>query len=443
MPDNPKPRNTRPITFVHSADWQLGKPFASITDPAKRARVQQERIEVIRRIGSVVRDRDARFVVIAGDVFDSPTPTHATISAALGAIAEIGVPVFAISGNHDHAGPGSFWEQPYFTRERDRLAPEFHLLTSRSPTRVSLSDRGAGPAEVVILPCSLRRRREADDPTAWLRDFDYSVLGDAPRIVVAHGSTTAFTAGGAAHHDDDDETAVGPANTLAIERLPLEEIDYVALGDWHGFTAAGPKAWYSGSPETDRFPKARQEPGHVACVTIGRGAPPTVAAIRTGRFRWLAHEMSLDAALGDAADTRGPAHLDEWLTQATRPQATGEPGFDGCLAEVNLAGTVSLAGRAELDRIIESWRARLLRLDLVDAVRIAPSLDEIHDLAHRPGDPIISRVAAELVRRLEAGNPDVAGAAKELDVIRHAISMLHALAHPEIAATTNPGAKSA
>ena len=87
---------------------------------------------------------------------------------------------------------------------------------------------------------------------------------------------------------------------------------------------------------------------------------------------------------------------------------------------------MSLAGRQELDRVIESWDARLLRLDLVDAVKIAPTADEIHELAARPNDPIISRVATELVQRLEAGGPQA-----EIDVIRHAIFMLHALAHPE------------
>ena len=44
------------VTFIHTADWQLGKPFASIADSAKRARVQQERFESIRRLGNVVRE---------------------------------------------------------------------------------------------------------------------------------------------------------------------------------------------------------------------------------------------------------------------------------------------------------------------------------------------------------------------------------------------------
>lgn len=431
-------RKAETVTFIHTSDWQLGKPFAGIADPAKRARVQQERFEAIRRIGVVVRERQARFVIVAGDLFDSPTPARSTISAALGAIAELGVPVYAIPGNHDHAGPDSVWESAFYLRERERVAPNFHLLDSPAATVVDLGDRGAGPnsdmKSVVLLPCPLLRRHHADDPTAWIRSFDFSTIGDIPRIVIAHGSTAVFTSSG---QRDDDGEFIGPPNTIALERLPIEqEIDVIAIGDWHGFTPAGAKAWYSGTPETDRFPKAGQEPGNVACVTVARGGPPKVEPIRTGRFHWLSHTIALDtvadpaanSAVGaaDSADSHGPAHLDAWLTQATQAKAEGEPGFDGSLARITVTGTVSLAGRQELDRIIESWDARLLRLDLVDAVRIAPTADEIHELTARPNDPIISRVATELVQRLEAGGPQA-----EIAVIRHAIFMLHGLAHPE------------
>lgn len=307
-----------------------------------------------------------------------------------------------------------------------------------------LRDGGDGPRNVVLLPCPLLRRHEPDDPTAWIRDLDFSAFGDAPRIVIAHGSTMSFGAGAGHHHEDDDDQG-GPTgtNTIAIERLPIDEIDYLALGDWHGFTAAGPKAYFSGTPEIDRFPKGGQEPGHVACVTVARGVQPTVVAVRTGRFRWLTHDVALDAAAsdprtvsgdGETTGAYGPAYLDDVLTQATEPQSPGEPGFDGCLADVRLTGTVSLAGRIELDRVIESWRARLLRLDLADEVRIAPTPEEIHDLTARPDDPIIARVATELVRRLEAG-----ATGDDLEVVRQALHILHGLTHT----TSNTGAASA
>ena len=439
------------ITFLHTADWQVGKPFASITDPAKRARVQQERIEAIRRIGSVARERRAAFVVVAGDLFDSPSPTNATVAAALGAIAAIEVPVYCIPGNHDHGGPDSLWEQPFFRSEHRRLAANFHLLLEPEPLIVDVGAAGEQSAgektSVVLLPCPLRRRHEADDPTAWLRTLDYDAFGSRPRIVIAHGSTTAFgseiTLGGAAGHDGDESIAAA-ANTLALDRLPLDQLDYLALGDWHGFLAVGPKAVYSGAPEIDRFPKPGQRPGHVAVVTVARGAEPRVEPVATGRFRWLVHSVVLEHGTvknntgeNDGRNDASPRQLDDWLTEATRPAAAGDAGFDACLARLEVRGSVSLAARAELDRIVESWTARLLRLDLDDQTVLAPSADEIRELAERPGDPIIARVATELIAMLAASPAASDGATDGVsdpdgppdpDTIRRAIHILHSLA---------------
>ena len=439
------------ITFVHTADWQIGKPFASIADPAKRARVQQERIEAIRRIGGVVRERRAAFVVVAGDLFDSPTPTNATVAAALGAIASLEVPVYCIPGNHDHGGPDSLWEQSFFKSEHRRLATNFHLLLQPEPLVVGVPGSDGGPESVVLLPCPLRRRHEAEDPTAWIRSLDFTPYGDMPRIVIAHGSTTVFAAGGSGlaaaagplgggfvgpgstSQADDEEPAATGINTLALDRLPLGELDFLALGDWHGFLAAGPKAFYSGAPEIDRFPKPAQRPGHVAVVTAARSAEPRVEPVATGRFRWLVHSATLD--------DDGPRQLDDWLTEATRPVAAGGAGFDTCLVRLEVSGSVSLAERAELDRLVESWTARLLRFDLDDQSVLAPSADEIRELAERPGDPIIARVATELMAMLghspAAARPASAPVAAGVlpaesgpptpDVVRRAIHILHSL----------------
>ena len=442
IPSLSRPDETRAVTFVHTADWHLGKPFAGIAEPMKRARVQQERIEAIRRIGEVVRARRAGFVVVAGDLFDSPTPTHDTVSAALGAVGAIGVPVYAIAGNHDHTGPGSVWTTPFFGRERDRLAPEFHLLRDRVPTRVELTVGGEGPCRAVLLPCPLRRRREPEDPTAWIRTLDFEALGEGPRIVIAHGSTATFSSGAESGQDDDGGPS-GGGNRISVDRLPIDEIDYVALGDWHGLVEAGPKAWYSGTPEIDRFPKRDQRPGQIACVSVARGSQPIVSAVGTGRLRWIGRHVTLDSAPSesDAGDgSLGPARLDAVLMDATQQRDTAEPGFEGCLVSLTLAGAVSLAGRKELDRVIESWRARLLRLDLQDEVRVAATAEEIRDLAGRPGDPIISRVAAELVRRLEQGGAATTGPSTDPDIVRHALTILHSLATPDRRLPTDPGA---
>src|SRR5882757_5058916 len=96
--------------FIHTADWQLGKPFAGVDDAGKRAVLQNERFAAIKRLGELAKERAADFVLVAGDIFDSHRPTKATVAAACGAIGSIGIPVYAIPGNHDHGGAGGVWE---------------------------------------------------------------------------------------------------------------------------------------------------------------------------------------------------------------------------------------------------------------------------------------------------------------------------------------------
>ena len=380
------------ITFLHTADWQLGKPFASVRDAAKRALIQQERIEALRRIRDAVVARRAAFVVVAGDLFDSPTPTRTVVAQALGVIGEIPVPVYAIPGNHDPGGPGGPWRQPFLESEHRTRAPNLHLLLDREVVERD---------DAVLLPCPLVDRHTTSDPTSWIRELDLAACGDRPRIVLAHGSTGTFGS------QDDAEDVVGPANVVALGSLPLADVDYIALGDWHGLMQAGPKAWYAGTHETDRFPKAGQRPGHVACVTVSRGGEPVVEPIPTGRLAWRIATLDLGA---DA-----PARVEEALTAVTR-----EAGFDRSLVDLVLSGRVSLAARRELDRVLESWSHRLLRLDVQDDVALEPSAEEIRELTERADDPIIAGVAAELVRRIEAGGDDAGDA-------REAVNILHGL----------------
>ena len=97
------------LSFLHSADWQIGKPYARVKDPDKRARLHQVRLEAIAGIGRDVQARQAAFHLVAGDLFDSPTPSSSAVSAVCQAIGNLAVPVLVIPGNHDHGAPGSVW----------------------------------------------------------------------------------------------------------------------------------------------------------------------------------------------------------------------------------------------------------------------------------------------------------------------------------------------
>ncbi|MDP7327239.1 MAG: DNA repair exonuclease, partial [Prochlorococcaceae cyanobacterium ETNP7_MAG_30] len=75
--------------FIHTADWQIGKPYKTITDEHKRFELQQERLTAIGRIRDIARMQSAEFVLVAGDLFDSPTPPTNTVLKVLEAIAEM------------------------------------------------------------------------------------------------------------------------------------------------------------------------------------------------------------------------------------------------------------------------------------------------------------------------------------------------------------------
>ena len=48
--------------FIHTADWQIGKPYLQIGDDQKRFKLQQERLNVIHRIRDNAHLKKSNFV---------------------------------------------------------------------------------------------------------------------------------------------------------------------------------------------------------------------------------------------------------------------------------------------------------------------------------------------------------------------------------------------
>lgn len=364
--------------FIHTADWHIGKPYQRVADPDKRARLRLERTTVISRIGLAVQDAGARFVLVAGDLFDSPSPSPSELSQALSEMGALGVPVLVIPGNHDHAAPGGVWTRPEVQQQVAGMAPNLRLLLEARPVEVE----GA-----VILPCPLLARNPSGDPTAWIRTLDFPSLPPGPRIVLAHGSVQGF--GGTTPAEADEENPSAGASHIDLASLPMAELDYVALGDWHGAKEMDPKAWYSGTPETDRFPRGEgYRSGQVLCVEASRGEAPTTEFRPTGVLKWhvAEHRFSSDEDL-----TLIQIQVDELLQ--------GRAGMDLLLLE--LKGSLSLDAAERLESWLQGLEARLLRLKLRNHTSVAPDEDELRQLTQRPGDPLVSRVATRLEEQME------------------------------------------
>lgn len=319
------------MRFIHTADWQIGKPFKQFGD--RESILRQARLAAIENIGRLAIREGAACVVVAGDVYDAESPTPRTLLEPLERMRQFpGVQWHLLPGNHDPHRPKGVWD-----RVLDSGAPaNVHLHLKPEPAEF-------GP-EGVLLPAPLTRKTEGADLTEWM-DREETPPG-VIRIGVAHGSVVGFGTGG---------EATNPVNP---GRPSTARLDYLALGDWHRTLQISLSVWYSGTPEPDRA--GSQEVGQALLVEIaGPGAPAKVTPHDVGTLRWV----TLEDQINDAAQ------LEDLETRLR-----SLPNLSNTILRLWLKGTLPLAGRAELDRRLLGVGAAMFHLDLDTAgLSIRPS----------------------------------------------------------------------
>ncbi len=357
------------VRVLHSADWQLGRAFGRF-EPDVRAALVEARFDAIDAIGQAARTHDVSHVLVAGDVFDTEGPEDRTIVQALSRMERYPCRWWLLPGNHDYARNGGLWD-----RVRARRTANVMILTEPHPQEMEDG--------VWLLPAPLTHRHNLDDPTA---EFDtMATPGARLRIGLAHGSIRDFGSRGEAN------------NQIPPDRAERSDLNYLALGDWHGVLEIGSRTWYAGTPETDRF--QRDVPGHVLLVDFGGGEGPQVTPIRTGRYQWLIREWRVnDAASFDAELERLMGEVD--------PAAT--------LLQLSLVGITSMTDRvAILGSIEHDLRHRLRDLDLRANDLVARPSDD--DLASLAGEGMLGAAAAKLYAKVKAGEGDAALAKRALE----------------------------
>lgn len=372
-----KTRGAMAICFLHTADWQIGKPFATF-DEEVRVVLARQRLATIETIAAAARAQNADAVLVAGDVFDSGAVSDETIRRTLIALAGFPGPWVLLPGNHDAALAESPWTRI------PRLGQVGNVILATEAEPLTL-----GGGRLTILPAPLKRRRESRDLTAW---FDGAESPDgAVRVGLAHGSVTGFVPG-----------EVEAANPIAHDRAERARLEYLALGDWHGTLQVGPRTWYAGTPEADRF-KANDQ-GNVLIVRLdGPGTPPQVESYRVGRYLWREVALTLHREADASALREGSVGLDEPLADA--------------VVRLALSGAIDLATRAAVKRALAELRARMLALEVDDSRLIASPSDDDLD---RIGAQGFVRTAVE---RLRAEANDVRN--PDQDIARLALEILY------------------
>jgi DNA repair protein SbcD/Mre11 len=131
--------------FVHAADLHLDTPFSGIGRSSEEVagELREASLAAWDRLVELTVSRDAAFLVLAGDIYDGAKRglrAQMRFRAGVGRLAESGIRLFAVWGNHDPLDEG--WSA---VRE---WPPEVHFFGSDSPGAIAVERQGRRIATV-------------------------------------------------------------------------------------------------------------------------------------------------------------------------------------------------------------------------------------------------------------------------------------------------------
>ena len=305
------------MRFLHTGDWHVGKTLRG------RSRADEHRA-VLKEIAELARHQKVDIALVAGDLFDTASPTPESEQIVYGALLDLAHAsewVVVISGNHDNPG---------------RLAavePLMRLTNIRVLSSLARPEDGgvivlhtkAGDARIAMLPfLSQRLIVKADD--LMMRDAFQHVGSYAERahriiqslcpskadktpprtvdILLAHAMVHGGVMGGGERQ----------AQTIFEYSIPTtafpSSLHYTALGHLHRaqkLPGACP-IWYSGSPLQLDFGETRDNKS-VNIVDAEPGTAATVESVALNAGRRLRYVKTTMEKLIEVAAEAGDDYL--------------------------------------------------------------------------------------------------------------------------------------
>lgn len=332
------------LKLLHSADWHLDSPFAGFSQEQRRF-LKEEQQALPERVVQLCRRENCDMMLLAGDLFDSRTPSRETAERVKRALADSGVPVLIAPGNHDFCGPGSPWTQEQW------------------PENVFVFTGGLESVTIQGLDCRIYGAGyQSMDCPPLLEDFQAE--GDERYCVaVLHG---------------DPVQNSSPCNPITTAQVRGSGLDYLALGHIHkagAFRAGSTLCAWPGSP----MGRGWDETGDKGVCIVTLDAQAEIRAVSLDLVRFFQETVDVSADPRQALETVLPA------------------------VESRDFYRVLLTGCGQVD--IPAWReafAHLPNLELLD--RTEPPLDVWQDA----GEDTLEGVYFRLLRRTMEENPEIA-----------------------------------
>ncbi len=225
------------MRILHTSDWHLGKRLYKLD------RSEEHSLFLDWLIKTLI-DQKIDVLLIAGDIFDTPTPPHQALETFYNFLHRISVETktetMIIAGNHDS---GLLLE-----------APAKILSPHRVKVWGKLSENPAdhwcqiGNIDLCAIPFfrsyELLPQGEGDALVALTKYL--TKPRKVPQILMLHHLAGVFEAAGS-------EQVISLSGVDSIPSEVLKGFDYVALGHIHKPQKIGPQSYYSGSPIPLRF----------------------------------------------------------------------------------------------------------------------------------------------------------------------------------------------
>ena len=323
------------MKILHCADIHLGYETHGRLDP--ETGLNSRLLDFRRCFDFMVEralDEEIDVFLFCGDAYRTadPTPTQQKLFAqALAPIAQAGIPIVMVVGNHDH--PVSFGKASSVDIF-GYLEGRVHVFATPEKATINTA---SGPLQLIALPWPIRskilsktehRKKTPHEVRAFIESA-YGMFAETaareldpalPAVLAGH-----FTVQGAELGGSERASLIAHEPTFTVGQLAQPGIDYVALGHIHKFQdrnrdaferGDGPPVVYSSSIERISFKEHDAQKGFVL-VEIEAEEGKRKRAIRS--FRRRRAPLSLLRSTPAAATIR-PGKSSQLLRRTTSPR---------------------------------------------------------------------------------------------------------------------------
>ena len=275
------------MRFLHTADWHLGRIF-------HQAQLAEDQAHVLDQIEALAISEKVDAILVAGDLYDRAVPPLEAVTLLdrtwKRLVHDAGIPVVAITGNHDSAVRMNF-ASALLAKSGLHLVSQLEAATK--PITIKGVDIFALPYSEPIEVRLWSGRDEVRDHATALKvclERMRPNFTSRPRVLVAH----AFVAG-KSPRESERPLSVGGAGEVPAELFG--DFDYVALGHLHAPQVVSGKCLYAGSPLKYSFSEAADEKSVLIVDMPESGAPAVRLAMLKPKRNVRDIEGKLDEVL--------------------------------------------------------------------------------------------------------------------------------------------------